>query len=161
MLSDLCQVIAKDIENCGNLCDKYSRTSFLGNEDILTIFFGLLNVVFIGQLFKSPIYDQRFSDFIDTFETRKNELDHKMLLLTTIRVHSASEGISRVQEKVKSTEEHIKTLILLQRLHSPLEQKVLTFIHDHHGADACLADEKIMDELISMTQGYSHFLLLD
>jgi hypothetical protein len=117
-------------------------------------------VIFIGQLFKSPIYDQQFSDFIDTFETQKSELNHKMLLLTTIRVHSASEGISFVQEKAKSTEEHIKTLILLQRLHSPLEQKVLTFIRNR-GADACLADEKIMDELISMTQGYSHFLFLD
>ncbi|KAJ6476220.1 hypothetical protein C8R45DRAFT_373523 [Mycena sanguinolenta] len=135
MLSDLCKAIAEDIENCGNLCDKYSKTSFL------------------GQLFKSPIYNERFSEFIETFETHKNELDHKMLLITTIRVHSAGEEISHMHKTVKSTDQHVKTLVLLQRLQSPLEQRLWKAIKEYGGPEACLADERIIENLVSMTQG--------
>ncbi|KAF8183828.1 hypothetical protein K438DRAFT_1974856 [Mycena galopus ATCC 62051] len=136
ILSDLCQSIAEDIEKCGNLCDKYSKTSFL------------------GQLLKSPVYNERFSEFMVTFETRKSDLDHKMLLLTTIRVYSADEGISAIQEKVKSTEEHIKTMMaLLERLQSPLQQKLWTAIKLRGSPKECLADEKFIEDLILMSEG--------
>ncbi|KAF7373379.1 hypothetical protein MSAN_00547500 [Mycena sanguinolenta] len=135
MLSELCKAIAEDIEKCGNLCDKYSKTSFL------------------GQLFKSPIYNERFSEFIETFERHKKELDHKMLLITTIRVHSAGEDISHIDETVKSTDQHVKTLVLLQRLQSPLQQKLSKAIKEYGGPEECLADEKIIENLVLMAQG--------
>ncbi|KAJ7442128.1 hypothetical protein B0H11DRAFT_2251578 [Mycena galericulata] len=133
MLSTLCEAIAADIENCGNLCDKYSKTSFL------------------GKLFKSPVYRERFSGFVQTFETRKKDLNHKLLLFTTLGIHSAGQGLMQIQETLKTNEEHINTL--LRRLQSPLEQKMWNMIKDHGGPTACMADDRIMEELYSMIPG--------
>ncbi|KAJ7682936.1 hypothetical protein B0H17DRAFT_942496 [Mycena rosella] len=134
-LLGMCKSIAEDIKNCGNLCDKYSKTSFC------------------GKLFKSPVYRERFSGFIQTFETRKSELDHKLALFTAINVHSAGESLAQIQEAMKSSDEHIKTLVLLQRLQSPLEQKIWTVIERHGGPEACMTDDKVMEELIAMVPG--------
>ncbi|KAJ7141879.1 hypothetical protein C8R43DRAFT_831666, partial [Mycena crocata] len=138
VLADLCNVIADDIENCGNICDKYSKTSFW------------------GKLFKSPIYHERLSDLIQTFETRKKDLNNKLVLFTALGVDSANIGLTQVQETVKSTEENIKILMMLQRLQSPLEQRIWKVISIFNGGPSlCIADNTVMDELYSMMPGYA------
>ncbi|KAJ7073257.1 hypothetical protein B0H15DRAFT_793050 [Mycena belliarum] len=135
-LSGVCTLIAEDIKNCGNLCDKYSKTSFC------------------GKLLKSPLYNERFSKFIQLFETWMRELDRKLGLFTAITVHSLSVSMDQVYTTLQSNNEHMKTLILLQRLQSPLEQKILKAIKRHGGSEACMADDKIIEELIAMTPQY-------
>ncbi|KAJ7468605.1 hypothetical protein FB451DRAFT_1177382 [Mycena latifolia] len=130
MLSGICASIAKDIENCGNLCDKYSKTSFY------------------GKLFKSPLYSERFGNFIQTFEMWKCELDHKLALFTAITGHYVTERLAQIQATVESNAKHIR--ILLQRLQTPLEQKILKAIEQRGSPEACISDDKFIEELIAM-----------
>ncbi|KAJ8088905.1 hypothetical protein PM082_014151 [Marasmius tenuissimus] len=125
MLTSLCKKIGKDIKNCGNLCDMYSKQPLF------------------AKIFKGPIYELRLADMGETLEERRKELLLVLIMFT-------ADGVQSLQISIRSTEESLKMLQLFEMSRSPLEQQLSDFIKSKGGAERCMKDATIWKELTDM-----------
>ncbi|KAF7974234.1 hypothetical protein HWV62_13116 [Athelia sp. TMB] len=133
-LDDLMRNIAKDITNCGNICDTYSKKRLL------------------VKILKGPIYEGRLSDCASAFMGRKKEIRMALAIHTALKLDSVMTAVTDVDEKVNSASEAVDTIILFRLLDSSEEKELLQRVKDKGGAKACMEDDSILLELSKLRQ---------
>ncbi|KAK1220060.1 hypothetical protein PQX77_017201, partial [Marasmius sp. AFHP31] len=124
-MEPLCIQIGEDIRNCGNLCDMYSKQ------------------ILIVKILKASIYEERLADMGQKLDDRQKELHFALAMFTAETIHS-------LKDSIHSTLEGVNMLQLFAMSRSPLEQKLADFIESKGGAERCMEDPKILEELIVM-----------
>ncbi|KAG7087297.1 hypothetical protein E1B28_013275 [Marasmius oreades] len=128
-LASLCARIERDIQECGNLCDTFSKKRFL------------------VKLLKGPIYEIRLAEMGQTLEERRRELEHALLLFT-------ARGIQSTNNTLNTAHNDINMLLLLQMLQSSAEREFMDIVNLKGGPSKCMQDENILVELIQIRRGY-------
>ncbi|KAF9264995.1 hypothetical protein L218DRAFT_177923 [Marasmius fiardii PR-910] len=124
-LASLCVEIEKDIRECGNLCDTFSKKPFL------------------VKLLKGPIYDIRLEEMGKKLDERQKELDHALHRFTALGIQSTNDALNSAQYE-------ISMLLLLQMLQSSVEKEFLSIIDLKGGPRKCMEDEDVLVELIQI-----------
>ncbi|KAF9557962.1 hypothetical protein CPC08DRAFT_709992 [Agrocybe pediades] len=128
--------ISRDIKECGSACDAYMKKNFL------------------AMATKAKVYESRFAEFIEKFES------HRQKLLDAFMTHAA-QGVDLINEKVcdlgqqlQRVEDGIETITdvanaLLHSLSPRRETDVVEFASKHGGFESCLKDDELFKELLS------------
>ncbi|TFK17049.1 hypothetical protein FA15DRAFT_676340, partial [Coprinopsis marcescibilis] len=124
------QVIANDVKSCASACDAYLKKGFL------------------MKTIKSGVYENRLSDFVNTF------IDHRKKVELALSLHTAA-SIDAVHEKLDHQHESLRTIVkkldmisIFRKLDTPRERDVLRFIDSRGGAKACITNDELLEELV-------------
>ncbi|KZP16060.1 hypothetical protein FIBSPDRAFT_66010 [Athelia psychrophila] len=133
-LDTLMNDIARDIRNCGNVCDTYSKKHLL------------------VKILKGPIYEGRLSDCATTFTDRQKDIRMALIIHTAVKIGSVTAAVADVHETVESTSEAVDTILLFRMLDSSDERELLKRVQANGGAKACMENDDILLELSKLRE---------
>ncbi|KAE9390394.1 hypothetical protein BT96DRAFT_865607 [Gymnopus androsaceus JB14] len=131
-LKKLCTRISEDIWSCANLCDSYSKKKL------------------IVKLLKSPIYEGRLAEYIQTFIERRTELGTVLGMFTAHKIHSTFTLLEANQQVLNSIADSVKVIFEKLRTQTPLEKELWRIIEDRGGVEKCTSDESALKELLKI-----------
>ncbi|KZP06008.1 hypothetical protein FIBSPDRAFT_765073, partial [Athelia psychrophila] len=133
-LGGLMKDIARDIRNCGNVCDTYSKKHLL------------------VKILKGPIYEGRLSDCATAFTDRQKDIRMALIIHTALKIGSVVAAVADVHETVESTSEAVDTILLFRMLDSSDEKELLKRVQANGGAKACMENDDILLELSTLRE---------
>ncbi|KAF8996216.1 hypothetical protein BDQ17DRAFT_1364614 [Cyathus striatus] len=127
-LTDLVKAISNEIKECGNDCDCYSKKKPL------------------SKFIKANGYEKQFSDHIERFAQRREQLNLQLLLYLGRKQEEMESKLDSIQLQLSSLPEEI-----LKAFRSSREVDVLDFIASQKKSDIseCLKDDNIFSKLLS------------
>lgn len=151
-LTPFMHVIAKDIRECGSACDTILKKGFLGelytfpfSSFRLTCVFCLLT----AKTIKSTIYENRLAEFSRIFIEHRKYLFLQLSLHSSLGVDNANQKLDTQGDRLRAIEKKINIMLLFRKLDTPREKDVIKFIEDSGGAKACIANDELLEELVS------------
>lgn len=105
------------------------------------------------KVLKSPIWEGRLADFVTIFEQHRLAIISSLSIRTSLGVDSANRTLSSVHQNVQSVDQKLNTLLLFRTLDSPHEKEIMKVVSTKGGAKACLDDDAILKELMTLSRG--------
>jgi hypothetical protein len=105
---------------------------------------------------KSALYEARFGAFAAMFAGRRKEMELALQVHTTLGVDITNRTLADIDHGVRSLDEKLNMISLFRRLASPNEKKLLELIALKGGPEACMADDTILQELITVSMNMSY-----
>ncbi|KAG8826888.1 hypothetical protein FRC17_008058 [Serendipita sp. 399] len=131
-MQDLMGRIAKDIDECGNVCETYGKKHV------------------IVKIVKSISWEGKLSSYADTFDQYRKDILLAISIHTTLGVESANIKLDNVGENVRAIEDGMDMMNLLRMLDSPQERDLWKLVKAKGGAKACMENESVLKELVAM-----------
>ncbi|KAJ6530320.1 hypothetical protein B0H19DRAFT_482579 [Mycena capillaripes] len=131
-MSVLMSSIADDITACGSACDLYMKKSFL------------------AKTFKSKIYEGRLADYVTMFDKHKKAVGFQLKVHTALGVGAANIKLDGQGEQLKSMSEKMDAIFRM--LDTQRDRDVQKFINKKGGARACVDNEVMLQELVSISK---------
>ncbi|EIW54518.1 uncharacterized protein TRAVEDRAFT_74546 [Trametes versicolor FP-101664 SS1] len=129
-LDDLIKKTAKDIKECANACDTYSRKRLL------------------VKVLKAPSWDGTLKEYIQLFSDRKGEFNF------AISIHTGL-GVDRANDKLDTLITKVDVVIAFFEKTAPREQRALAeAIRQEGGAQTVLGKSDVLQELLLKEQQF-------
>ncbi|TFK69486.1 hypothetical protein BDN72DRAFT_819995 [Pluteus cervinus] len=124
--------IANDIKDAGSACDAYLKKSFL------------------ARTLKSKIYETRLAEYGAMFETNKADIQQSLTMHTARGVDAANEKlVAQGLTLNKMSRKFDRILQIFGQLNSPQEMEVQRFLEENGGAQTCIEDDELLEQLVS------------
>ncbi|KAF8529736.1 hypothetical protein BU17DRAFT_79834 [Hysterangium stoloniferum] len=118
----------KDIKQCANACDTYSKKK-------------LLVKVLVGS-----VWENRFLEYLSLFVRRRQEFEFALTIHTARGVDAANETLSDVNARLDLMMQMLKQLV------SPEEEEMARLVEKRGGVEAVQNNKKALEELNKLAQ---------
>lgn len=107
------------------------------------------------KVLNSPMWEGRLAGFVTVFEKHRSSIAFSLSLHTSLGVEAANRALLSVHQNVQSVDQKLSMLLLFRTLDSPHEKEVMKIVTTKGGAKACVDDDTILKELMSLPRGRS------
>ncbi|KAL1672272.1 hypothetical protein EV122DRAFT_225011 [Schizophyllum commune] len=166
--------IADDIIACGNACDAYTKKSMVAK--VLKSFIYEQRLADFGERFAQRRASLELALSVHTavgvhengqvlgtvaeelsgVGDRLSAMDERLgggLGGVGAKVDEANEHLGAVHTKLDAMNAKLEMLLLFRKLDSPREREISAYVHAHGGPNACMGDERALEDLARMEAG--------
>ncbi|KAF8589617.1 hypothetical protein K439DRAFT_1332394 [Ramaria rubella] len=138
-MQKLCEDMAKDIKDCANACDTYSKKKI------------------IVKVLNGPIWEGRLAKYGGLFVKHRSDFEFALSIHTAVGVDAANMTLEDVKATTMAIDEKVDMMMkMFQSLTSPEEKKLTRLVNQKGGSKAVQENDKLLRELSkNELQGFS------